>query len=169
MQIEAILQYGEFIYAAAVICVLVCLWIYIRLKVPHPGEPSDKDVSHNDDPKLRIADLALTKRPSEDAAQWWNHEDFPYSAPFWLRYPVSIAVFAVSHWAFFEWEKKAGWVVGVLVAIMGLGLVRELFFGILLALIAGLVLWALGAAVAALPVSVAILIGAIIIANAVRR
>lgn len=102
-------------------------------------------------------------------AAWWNHEDFPYSAPWWLRYLASIAVFAVSYWAFFEWEKKAGWLVGVLFAIIGLGLVRELFFGILLALIAGLVLWALGAAVATLPVSVAILIGAIIIANAVRR
>ena len=100
---------------------------------------------------------------------WWNHEDFPYSAPWWLRYPASTTVFAVSYWALFEWDKKAGWVVGVLFAIIGLGLVRELFLGLLLAVIAGLVLWALGAAVAALPVSIAILIGAIIIANAVRR
>jgi len=100
---------------------------------------------------------------------WWNHEDFPYSAPWWLRYPASTAVFAVSYWAFFEWERKGGWVVGVLFAIIGLGLVRELFLGLLLALLAGLTLWALGAAVAALPVSIAILIGAIIIANAVRR
>ncbi len=106
------------------------------------------------------------------------------------RYPASIAVFAVSYWAFFEWEKKAGkvgLVVGVFFAIIGLGLVRELFlgilklflgiwgvvelfgWGILLVFIARYVFLPLCAAVAVLPVSVAILIGAIIIANAVRR
>ena len=111
------------------------------------------------------AALSASKVP----VAWWNHENFPYSAPWWLRYPASTAVFAASYWAFFEWQNKAGWVLGILLAIIGLGLVRELFLGLLLAVIAGLVLWALGAAVAALPVSIAILIGAIIIANAVRR
>lgn len=100
---------------------------------------------------------------------WWNHQDFPYSAPWWLRYPVSIGVFAASYWSFFEWDKKGGWVLGVLLAVIGLGLVRDLFISALLAVVIGLVLWAFGAAVAALPVSIAIIIGAMIIAKAMRR
>jgi hypothetical protein len=113
-----------------------------------------------------------TATTSDDAAAskpWWNHEDFPYSAPWWLRYPTGVAVFYGAHWVAFEWEKKAGWILGLLLAIIGLGLLRELFFGILIAAVVGLVLWAIGAAAAALPVSAAILIGAMIIASALRR
>lgn len=111
----------------------------------------------------------LAKPGQQAATAWWNHDDFPYSAPWWLRYPASISVFAASYWSFFEWETKAGWVLGVLLAIIGLGLVRELFLGALLALVVGLVLWAVGAAVAALPVGLAVIIGAMIIARAMRR
>jgi hypothetical protein len=89
--------------------------------------------------------------------------------PWWLRYPASVGVFAGSYWAFFDWEKKAGWIFGVLLIIIGLGLVRELLLGVLIAVFAGLALWAIGATVAALPVSVAIIIGAMIIAQAMRR
>lgn len=112
---------------------------------------------------------ADTTPQGQASVPWWNHEDFPYSAPWWLRYPASIGVFAASYWAFVEWGKKSGWILGVLLAIIGLGLVRELFFAALLAVIVGLVLWALGAAVVALPVGVAIIIGAMIIAQAMRR
>lgn len=113
------------------------------------------------------AELAVRDQATE--IPWWNHEDFPYSAPWWLRYPASIGIFAASYWCFFEWEKKAGWVVGVLLAIIGLGLAREVLIGAILAVVVGLVLWAVGAAVAALPVGVAIIIGAMIIARAIRR
>jgi hypothetical protein len=116
------------------------------------------------------ASQAELAKPGQQApVPWWNHEDFPYSAPWWLRYPASVGVFAGAYWCFFEWEKKAGWALGVLLAMIGLGLVRELFLGALLAVVVGLVLWALGAAVAALPVSIAIIIGAMIIAQAMRR
>lgn len=112
---------------------------------------------------------ADTTPQGQESVPWWKDEDFPYSAPWWLRYPASIGVFAASYWTFVEWGKRSGWILGVLLAIIGLGLVQELFFAALLAVIVGLVLWALGAAVAALPVSVAIIIGAMIIAQAMRR
>lgn len=101
--------------------------------------------------------------------KWWDDDDFPYSAPWWLRYPVSVAVFYGSYWSFFEWEKKVGWIFGVMLLIIGIGLARELLLGVLVAVVVGLLLWGFGAAVAALPVSVAIIIGAMIIAQAVKR
>lgn len=100
---------------------------------------------------------------------WWDSDDFPYDAPWWLRYPASAAVFYGSYWSFFEWEKRAGWVLGVLLLIIAVGLARELLFGVIAAVVVGLILWAVGAAVAALPVSIAIIIGAMIIAQAVKR
>ena len=124
----------------------------------------------NDTNSTDPAEVAQKGAASSSLAKpWWDHEDFPYSAPWWLRYPLGVAAFYGAHWAAFEWDKKAGWFVGLLLAIIGLGLLRELFLGILIAAVAGLLLWAVGAAAAALPVSVAILIGAMIIANALRR
>ena len=82
---------------------------------------------------------------------------------------MSIGVFAGSYWIFFDWDEKAGWVGGAFLVIIGLGLIRELFLGVLLATVVGLALWAVGSAVAALPVSLAIIIGAMIIAQALRR
>lgn len=99
---------------------------------------------------------------------WWDHEDFPYSAPWWLRYPSGLAVFTWSYYAY-DPEKKFGWLFPILLAIIALGLLRELFLAALLAVAVGLGLWAFGAAVAALPVSIAIIIGAMIIAQSMRR
>jgi hypothetical protein len=128
-----------------------------------------------DSDPIQVEPQAVTKfddqmvKSSEDKPAWWNDEDFPYSAPWWLRYPVSIAIFAIAYYAFFEWHGRANWIIGILFTIIGLGLIRELFLGVLLATLAGLALWAIGAAFAALPVSVAIIIGAIIIANSMGR
>jgi hypothetical protein len=121
----------------------------------------------------------MEKKPSQglqsaetvtpEPKSWWNHENFPYSAPWWLRYPVG---FGVVYGAFafgFQSDRKAGWFIGLLFSIIALGLLRELFFGIALALLVGGGLYAVGAAIAALPVSVAIIIGAMIIANSGKR
>lgn len=171
MQTESLLQYGELVYAAIIICVLICLWLYVRRsdKSHQPKAANHSRVAPQADGQVPSNSLSMTNAEDKAETKWWNHQDFPYSAPWWLRYPASIAVFAGAYWAFFEWNKKAGWILGFLFAIIGLGLVRELFVGALLAVLAGLLLWALGAAVAALPVSVAIIIGAMIIAQAVRR
>ena len=59
--------------------------------------------------------------------------------------------------------------IALTAAFIGLRLVRELTYGLLLAALAWLVLSVLGAAVAALPVSVAIIIDAMIIAESGRR
>ena len=112
---------------------------------------------------IDLPTIALTNQ------NWWNEDDFPYNAPWWLRYPASAAVFYGAYWSFFEWEKKASWILGSFLLIIGLGLARELLIGVIVAIVVGLVLWAFGAAVAALPVSIAIIIGAMIIAQAIKR
>lgn len=101
--------------------------------------------------------------------KWWDKDDFPYSAPWWLRYPTSAAILYGSYWSLFEWDKRAGWLFGPLLLIIGIGLARELLLGVLAAVVVGLVLWALGAAFAAIPVSIAIIIGAMIIAQSVKH
>lgn len=162
-------QYGEYGYATVIIAVLAYALFRVRQKSKSVQTDAFPEVAAQADAELQIISQTPGKTQSSDPVAWWNHEDFPYSAPWWLRYPASIGVFAGAHWAFFEWNKKAGWVLGTLLVVIGLGLIRELFLGILLATLAGLALWAVGAAVAALPVSVAIIIGAMIIAQAMRR
>ncbi|ESS73983.1 hypothetical protein MGMO_7c00020 [Methyloglobulus morosus KoM1] len=129
--------------------------------------PHQEDQSSNQANEIDTNNEVLSKENT--STRWWNHEDFPYSAPWWFRYPASIVVFGASYFTAFEWDKKVGWIVGALLLIIGLGLIRELFIGILLATVAGLALWAMGAAVSALLVSAAIIIGAMIIATSMRR
>jgi hypothetical protein len=164
-----LLQYGEYAYATVFIAGLVYALFRMRQKRKSVQTEALPNIAAQTDAELQITLQATGETQSSDPVAWWNHEDVPYSAPWWLRYPASIGVFAGSYWAFFEWDKKAGWVFGALSVVIGLGLIRELFFGVLVAILAGLALWAVGAAVAALPVSVAIIIGAMIIAQAMRR
>lgn len=165
-----LLQYGEYAYATVVIAVLAYALFRIRQKNKSvQTEAFPIAASQVADVEPQINSQTSGKTQIADPVAWWNHEDFPYSAPWWLRYPASIGVFACSYWAFFDWDKKVGWAFGALLVVIGLSLIRELFFGVLLATLAGLSLWAVGAAVAALPVSVAIIIGAMIIAQAMRR
>jgi hypothetical protein len=164
-----LLQYGEYAYGTAVVAVFAYALFRMRQKSKSVHTEAFPEVAAQAHAELQVTSQTPGKTQSSDPVAWWNHEDFPYSAPWWLRYPASISVFAGSYWAFFEWDKKAGWVFGALLVVIGIGLIRELFFGVLLATLAGLALWAVGAAVAALPVSVAIIIGAMIIAQAARR
>lgn len=162
------LQYGEFTYATLVIIVLAYALFRTRKNKAAQTEAVSR-VAAQADTELQVIPQPLRKTQRSVPVDWWNDEDFPYSAPWWLRYSTSIGVFAGSYWAFFDWDKKTGWLVGTLLVVIGLGLIRELFLGILLATLVGLALWAIGAAVAAVPVSIAIIIGALIIAQALRR
>lgn len=116
-----------------------------------------------------LQDASQPERNPTAAKRWWNDEDFPCSAPWWLRYPVGAATLYGAFVFGFQSQRKGGWLLGVLLSIICIGLVRELFLGIVLAVLVGGGLWALGAAIAALPVSLAIIIGAMIIANSGRR
>jgi hypothetical protein len=109
------------------------------------------------------------EQSSSKKVAWWNDENFPYSAPWWLRYPFSTLVFYGAYYTTLEWNARGHWVAGILLFIIGLGLVRELFFGLLLAAATWFLLSVMGAAIAALPISVAIIIGAMIIANSNQR
>lgn len=168
---DFLLQYGVFVYAAAVIALLVYALIRLnsKSKSTQAGATREEAVIAEETTALPIVSQASMESGVPEPVAWWNDDDFPYSAPWWLRYPTSIGVFAVSYWAFFDLDKSASWIIGVLFAIIGLALVRELFFGAVIAVFAGLALWWVGAAVAALPVSVAIIIGAMIIAQTMRR
>ena len=107
---------------------------------------------------------------SEQPAQRVSDEPDPlFDAEWWVRYPVSLLFFAGAYYCALEWEHRFGWLFAVLLLIGGLGLIRELFVALLVALVAGGLLWAVGAAFAALPVSAAIIIGAMIIAQGLRR
>jgi hypothetical protein len=119
---------------------------------------------------LQVAEQTPNTAPAAGRPiPWWDHEDFPFSAPWWLRYPVGFGCVFGAYYLAFDWAHRLHWLASGFLALVALAFLRELFFGLVLAAIAGLVLWALGAAVVALPVSVAIIIGAVIIANAVRR
>ncbi|MEJ8815197.1 hypothetical protein WKW77_29290 [Variovorax ureilyticus] len=112
----------------------------------------------------------VPKAPVVPAA---NPDDFPFSAPWWVRYPLGALVMYGAWYCAFEWQSTqiplAHWIFAGMLAIISLGLVRELFLGILVAVVVGLLLWAGGAAIAALPVSVAVIIGALIIAGAMKK
>jgi hypothetical protein len=164
-----LLQYDEYAYATVVVAMLAYALFRMRQKSRSVQTEAFPEVAAQAHAEFQVTSQTPGKTQSSDPVAWWNHEDFPYSAPWWLRYPASIGVFAGSYWAFFEWDRKAGCVFGALLVVIGLGLIRELFFGVLLATLAGLALWAVGATVAALPVSIAIIIGAMIIAQAMRR
>lgn len=100
---------------------------------------------------------------------WWHGEDGFFNAPWWFRYPAAIAAAALSAYLInTEYAQKnefRQWIVGILGGIYVIGWARELA---ILALVCGLVWWAISA-VQAMPVNVAILVGALIIAAAVSR
>lgn len=113
--------------------------------------------------------LQATPGNGSDGSQvkpWWRADDFPYSAPWWLRYPAGAGLLYAAFAFGFLSDRNAGWMIGVMFSIIVIGLLRELILGLFLAVLVGSLLWAIGAAIAALPVSVAIIIGAMIIANA---
>jgi hypothetical protein len=107
--------------------------------------------------------------PPEPVQQAKDEPDPLFDAKWWVRYPISLIFFAGSYYCAFELERRLGWLFALLLLLGGLGLIRELFVALLLAALAGGLLWAAGAAVAALPVSAAIIIGAMIIAQSLRR
>ena len=113
---------------------------------------------------------ANTPQSIEQPVETAKDEPAPlFNARWWIRYPVSLIFFAGAYYCAFEWDRRLGWLFALLLLVGGIGLVRELFAGFLVALVVGGILWAVGAAVAALPVSAAIIIGAMIIAQSIRR
>lgn len=104
--------------------------------------------------------------------RWWNADGDLYDVPWWARYPAGLLVGYGAWWAISEWDTKkliAPWAICTMLSIIALGLMREVILCVIAAAIVGGLLWAAGAAVAALPVSVAIIIGALIVAAAVSK
>jgi hypothetical protein len=99
-------------------------------------------------------------------APWWHGEDGFFDAPWWFRYPAALAVAALFAYFFnAKGSELARWVLGIVVGFYVIALARELA---ILALICGVVWWA-ASAVQEMPVNVAIVVGALIIAAAVSR
>lgn len=83
-------------------------------------------------------------------------------------YPSGLVVLAGSYYAAFE-RGAPSLTLGLFMAFIAFALLRELLPAVILALAVGLVLWFSGATVAALLASVAIIIGAMIIVQLMRR
>ena len=86
-----------------------------------------------------------------------------------VRYPLAALVLWFAYYVSQEWTDRRSWIIVLAAACCGLCLARELFGWVLGLAVVGGIAWALFAGVAALPVSAAIVIGALIIASAMRK
>lgn len=86
-----------------------------------------------------------------------------------VRYPLAASVLWFAYYVSQEWTDRRSWIVVVASMCWGLWLARELFVWILGAAVVGGIAWAIFAGVAALPVSAAIVIGALIIASSLKK
>lgn len=98
-----------------------------------------------------------------------DEDDWLYTAKWWVRYPLALGMVALGWYFASGLELKLGWIMTVLCWFVAAGLMREVFLFTLGAGVLVLIVWALGIGIAALPVSAAIIIGAVIIAVAVKR
>ena len=98
-----------------------------------------------------------------------DEDDWLYTAKWWVRYPLALGLIALGWYFAFGFESKFGWIMTVLGWLGAAGLMREYSLFTLGAGVLVLIVWLLGIGVAALPVSAAIIIGAVIIAVAVKR
>jgi hypothetical protein len=86
-----------------------------------------------------------------------------------VRYPLAALVLWLAYYASQEWGDWRRWIVVLSAVFWSLWLARELFGWLFGIAVVGGIAWAFFAGVAALPISAAIVVGAIIIALAVRR
>jgi hypothetical protein len=112
---------------------------------------------------------AAVPPPSNVGVMTNDGDDWLITAKWWVRYPMAIGLAAVGWYFAFGLEKKWGWVIAVLFWFGAAGLMREVFLFALGAGLLVLIVWVLGVGIAALPISAAIIIGAVIIAVAVKR
>lgn len=139
--------------AAAIATLLGCLigfLIYRKKQVFVPDPPAP----------IVLSDEEI-KAQAESKAKWERIEK-----QWWYRYPLAGLVF---FGAWFLVETKPGlWWLAAIVAIYGLVLAKELGYLVLIGL-ACLVGYWIFQGIASLPVSVAVIIGALIIASAVSK
>lgn len=105
-----------------------------------------------------------TRAPAAQSSDAW-----PYDAPWWLRYPLAMAMLAGGAWAWEASGWKNGWIASLLLWACCLVLARELLLAIVLAGLVGGVVWMAAGALAAIPAGAAIIIGAFIIASSGKK
>lgn len=96
-------------------------------------------------------------------------DNWPFEEPWWIRYPIAIGVVWLGYFCAFEWSNKLGWIAAALLWFIAAGLAREALLWVIGLGALALVGWGLMAGVAALPISLAIVLGAVIIALAIQN
>jgi hypothetical protein len=113
-----------------------------------------------------------TRRHDEEVDEILN-------SPWYIRYPLSLIIIFFSLWFLDYWNKEDRhygliaellvWLIGISSAISVVAMMRELFGFILITTIVFAIGYGLVVGVSSLPVSVAVIIGAVIIAYALKR
>ena len=103
--------------------------------------------------------------PDSESVSWWNDEDFPYSAPWWVRYPLVGLIGWGVRYCCNNFDGLGLWTVLILAFFATLALARE----VALAAIVGGIVWAIWGVFAAVPTGAAIIIAALIIANSNQK
>ena len=139
---------------AAFLCALIVFLIFRKRQVFVPDPP----------PPIVLSEDEINAN-AEAQAKWERIE-----AAWWYRYPMAGLAF-LSAWFLMEWRPNLWW-LSVIAVLYGLTIARELGAVVLYVALAGFGIYIVVAAfqgVASLPVSVAIIIGAVIIAAAVGK
>lgn len=113
--------------------------------------------------------MARDRKASPVPKEWEKHVE-----ALWARWPVRYALGALLFYIAYDVAQndpmpKNGWVVVLGLSIWAMAVMKEIFVWIIGAAIVGGIGYAIFGAISALPVSVAIVIGALIIANGIKR
>lgn len=122
------------------------------------------------DEKLQAGLNSLPPQTSHDTSEKQPIADnWPFDERWWIRYPIALCVSWLGYFCAFEWTHKLNLIAAAFLWFIAAALAREVLlwtigFGVL-----ALVVWGLWAGIASLPISLAIVLGAMIIAFAINN
>lgn len=118
---------------------------------------------------LNSPDIGLTKSSSSGTENQLVADSWPMDERWWVRYPLACLAAWAGYFCAFEWNGNLHWIAAALMWFMAAGLARELLLWAIGFGVVALVVWGVSAGIAALPISLAIVLGAMIIAFAITN